>query len=113
MVQNVGRHRAGPRMHHARRQPRDAAELSRDTRRHDLCSYDWLDRLIGYLDAPSADRILPEWQLLAVGDEIPIGRGGGVLGETNAQMKREAASIAGRASKRPCANICSRFQATR
>lgn len=40
-------------------------------------SYDWLDRLFGYLDAPSAERILPQWQRLAVGDEIPIGRGGG------------------------------------
>jgi hypothetical protein len=46
-------------------------------RRGGLYSYDWLDRLFGYLDAPSADRILPEWQGLAVGDEIPIGRGGG------------------------------------
>jgi hypothetical protein len=42
-----------------------------------LYSYDWLDRLFGYLDAPSADRILPQWQQLAVGDEIPIGRGDG------------------------------------
>jgi hypothetical protein len=42
-----------------------------------LYSYDWLDRLFGYLDAPSAERILPQWQRLAVGDEIPIGRGGG------------------------------------
>ena len=41
-----------------------------------LYSYDWLDRLFGYLDAPSADKILLEWQELAVGDEIPIGRGG-------------------------------------
>jgi len=46
-------------------------------RRGGLYSYDWLDRLFGYLDAPSADRILPEWQRLAVGDEIPIGRGRG------------------------------------
>ena len=46
-------------------------------RRGGLYSYDWLDRLFGYLDAPSAERILPQWQLLAVGDEIPIGRGGG------------------------------------
>jgi hypothetical protein len=42
-----------------------------------LYSYDWLDRLFGYLDAPSADRILPQWQHLAVGDEIPIGGGDG------------------------------------
>jgi len=42
-----------------------------------LYSYDWLDRLFGYLDAPSADTILPEHQHLRVGDEIPIGRGGG------------------------------------
>jgi hypothetical protein len=42
-----------------------------------LYSYDWLDRLFGYLDAPSADHILPRWQHLSVGDVIPIGRGGG------------------------------------
>jgi len=42
-----------------------------------LYSYDWLDRLCGYLDRPSATRILPEFQSLAVGDEIPLGRGPG------------------------------------
>lgn len=42
-----------------------------------LYSYDWLDRLFGYLDRPSADAILPQFQQLAVGDEIPIGRGQG------------------------------------
>ena len=42
-----------------------------------LYSYDWLDRLFGYLDRPSANRILPEFQHLAVGDEIPLGRGQG------------------------------------
>lgn len=46
-------------------------------RRGGLYSYDWLDRLFGYLDRPSADRILPEFQSLAPGDVIPIGRGGG------------------------------------
>jgi hypothetical protein len=46
-------------------------------RRGGLYSYDWLDRLFGYLDKPSADRILPEFQRLAAGDVIPIGRGGG------------------------------------
>jgi hypothetical protein len=40
-----------------------------------LYSYDRLDRLFGYLDRPSATRILPEFQHLAVGDEIPLGRG--------------------------------------
>ena len=40
-----------------------------------LYSYDWLDRLFGYLDRPSATRILPEYQQLTVGDEIPLGRG--------------------------------------
>src|SRR5690349_7665233 len=40
-----------------------------------LYSYDWLDRLFGYLDRPSASRILPEFQHLAVGDQIPLGRG--------------------------------------
>lgn len=46
-------------------------------RRGGLYSYDWLDRLFGYLDRPSADVILPQFQQLAVGDEIPIGRGQG------------------------------------
>jgi hypothetical protein len=44
-------------------------------RRGGLYSYDWLDRLVGYLDRPSATRILPEFQHLAVGDHIPLGRG--------------------------------------
>jgi hypothetical protein len=42
-----------------------------------LYSYDWLDRLFGYLDRPGARRDLPEFQDLAVGDEIPLGRGPG------------------------------------
>ena len=40
-----------------------------------LYSYDWLDRLFGFLDRPSATRILPEFQHLAAGDTIPMGRG--------------------------------------
>jgi hypothetical protein len=40
-----------------------------------LYSYDWLDRLFGFLDRPSATRILPEFQQLAVGDKIPWGHG--------------------------------------
>ena len=46
-------------------------------RRGGLYSYDWLDRLFGFLDAPSAEAILPEFQQLAVGDVIPVGRGAG------------------------------------
>jgi hypothetical protein len=44
-------------------------------RRGGLYSYDWLDRLFGYLDRPSATCILPESQNLAAGDVIPLGRG--------------------------------------
>ncbi|MCM3881980.1 MAG: hypothetical protein ND807_17870 [Vicinamibacterales bacterium] len=44
-------------------------------RRGGLYSYDWLDRLFGFLDRPSTDRILPEFQHLKAGDIIPIGRG--------------------------------------
>jgi len=40
-----------------------------------LYSYDWLDRLFGFLDRPSATHILPEFQHPAVGDTIPLGRG--------------------------------------
>ena len=40
-----------------------------------LYSYDWLDRVFGFLDRPSATRILPEFQHLAVGDVIPLGQG--------------------------------------
>jgi hypothetical protein len=46
-------------------------------RRGGLYSYDWLDRIFGYLDAPSSKRILPEFQNVRVGDIIPIGRGPG------------------------------------
>jgi hypothetical protein len=42
-----------------------------------LYSYDWLDRLFGYLDRPSTNAILPEYQDLVVGGEIPMGRGPG------------------------------------
>jgi hypothetical protein len=45
-------------------------------RRGGLYSYDWLDRLFGFLDRPSATRILPEFQQLAVGDKVPWGRSG-------------------------------------
>src|SRR5512142_395007 len=38
-----------------------------------LYSYDFLDRLFGFIDRPSADRILPEFQSLAVGDKIALG----------------------------------------
>ena len=44
------------------------------TGRGGLYSYDWLDRLFGFLDRPSATRILPEFQHLAVGGTIPWGR---------------------------------------
>ena len=39
-----------------------------------LYSYDWLDRLFGCLDRPSAKRILPEFRNRAVGDTILFGR---------------------------------------
>ena len=44
-------------------------------RRGGLYSYDWLDRLFGYLDAPSAETVLPEFQYVKAGDWIPVGRG--------------------------------------
>ena len=40
-----------------------------------LYSYDWLDRLFGFLDRPSATCILPEFQHLVIGDGIPVGHG--------------------------------------
>jgi hypothetical protein len=40
-----------------------------------LYSYDWLDRAFGYLDAPSSNAVLPEFQELKAGDTIPMGRG--------------------------------------
>ena len=40
-----------------------------------LYSYDWLDRLFGYTGAASSDKILPQFQGLAVGDVIPLGSG--------------------------------------
>jgi hypothetical protein len=41
-----------------------------------LYSYDWLDKLFGYLDRPSAEDLLPEFQNIKAGDRIPIGRVG-------------------------------------
>lgn len=43
-------------------------------RRGGMYSYDWIDRRLGILDAPSADRIIPEFQHLEVGDIIPMGK---------------------------------------
>ncbi|MBN9494686.1 SRPBCC family protein, partial [bacterium] len=40
-----------------------------------MYSYDWLDRLFGFLNRPSSNTILPEFQQLAVGDMIPWGHG--------------------------------------
>lgn len=42
-----------------------------------LYSIDWLDRVFGVLDAPSAERVLPEWQGLKPGDVIPVGGSAG------------------------------------
>lgn len=42
-----------------------------------LYSYDWLDRLFGILSHPSREEVLPEFQSLKAGDEIPAGRQGG------------------------------------
>jgi hypothetical protein len=44
------------------------------SQRGGLYSYDWLDQLFGFLERPSASRILPEFQNLAVGDRIEWGR---------------------------------------
>jgi len=38
-----------------------------------LYSIDVLDQLLGVIEAPSAERVLPEWQDLRPGDVIPIG----------------------------------------
>jgi hypothetical protein len=46
-------------------------------KRGGLYSYDALDILFRYLDAPSSRTILPEFQELHAGDVIPIGNGGG------------------------------------
>jgi hypothetical protein len=43
-------------------------------KRGGMYSYDWIDRLLGILDRPSAERIIPEFQHLEVGDVIPLGK---------------------------------------
>ena len=43
------------------------------SKRGGFYSYDWLDRLFRFLDRPSATRIIPEFQHLAVGDPIEWG----------------------------------------
>ena len=49
------------------------AQMGRD--RGGLYSYDWIDEVLGVLDEPSSDVILPEFQTLEAGDVIPIGGG--------------------------------------
>ena len=44
-------------------------------RRGGLYTYDWIDRWLGVLDQPSAERISPQFQHLEAGDVIPIGNG--------------------------------------
>jgi hypothetical protein len=41
-------------------------------------TYDWVENLLG-LNMHSADRIVPEWQSMAVGDAFPLGEGGPAL----------------------------------
>ena len=43
-------------------------------RRGGMYSYDRIDRLLGILDRPSANRIITEFQHLEVGDVIPMGK---------------------------------------
>jgi hypothetical protein len=43
-------------------------------RRGGMYSYDWIDQRLGILDQPSANRIIPEFQHLEVGDVIPMGK---------------------------------------
>jgi hypothetical protein len=40
-----------------------------------MYSYDWIDQVLGVLDEPSSDEVLPQFQDLAPGDIIPIGGG--------------------------------------
>ena len=42
-----------------------------------MYSYDWIDEALGVLDSPSADQVLPEFQDLQPGDEIPMGNSPG------------------------------------
>jgi hypothetical protein len=40
-----------------------------------MYSYDWFDQLMGILDGPSADEVLPQFQKLEPGNVIPMGSG--------------------------------------
>jgi hypothetical protein len=42
------------------------------------CTYDWIENLLG-LNMHSASEILPEYQDIKVGDELPLGSGGPVM----------------------------------
>lgn len=44
-------------------------------RRGGLYSYDWIDLMLGALQAPSVDRILPQFQDLRLGDIVPYAVG--------------------------------------
>ena len=78
-VLGASRLRDDVRAHHgsASRRRLAVAGLQLGYRRGGLYSYDWLDRLFGYLDRPSATALLPEFQRLHQGDVIPLGHGPG------------------------------------
>lgn len=42
-----------------------------------MYSYDWIDQALGVLDSPSTNQVLPEFQDLQPGDEIPMGNSPG------------------------------------
>ena len=44
-------------------------------KRGGMYSYDWIDRVLGILDRPSAREVIPEFQHLEIGDVIPMGSG--------------------------------------
>lgn len=42
-----------------------------------MYSYDWIDQVLGVLDSPSSNEIIPQFQDLKPGDEIPMGNSPG------------------------------------
>jgi hypothetical protein len=49
--------------------------LQMGNQRGGLYSYDWIDLMIGALQAPTVDHILPQFQDLRVGDVVPYAVG--------------------------------------
>jgi len=79
-----------------------------------LYSYDWLDRLFGYLDRPSADSVLPQFQQLAVGTtRSPLAAVGDFQSRSSSRIGRSSWAARAMASHGHGNSACTPLDETR